>query len=194
MQAISKGIETFHVPEGEGHNVFTITFSVNEDGSITLPSDFTAEQQQALQTYLTYNNEHLGVRRGNHLSVMPDDKAALLDKVIDTLKSSEQVERERITTWVLQQHAKQEPAYRAFISWFEDSDNDSPYHDEWVAEGACSESDSLYDVHVTESYDGTYSYRQHQTTTRYVVAVQPDTALKVIHSIVEKQDREEDEE
>lgn len=191
MQLTHKGLESFHVPEGDGHNVFTITFSVHDDASITLPSDLTQEQAQALQAYLTCNNEHMREWRGASLEEMPEGKAALLDTVIDAFKTPEQVERERITSWVLHQHTMQESTYKAFVSWFEETYD--RYKDEWVEEGACSQEDTLYDVHVTESYDGTFSYRHNQVTTHYTIAVQPDSTLRVLHARVEKRQREDEE-
>jgi hypothetical protein len=192
QQVIRKGIESFEVPQGEGYNVFTITFSVYEDGSITLPLDLTGAQVQALQAYLTYNDEHMQELRGAHLEVMPDEKAVLLHQVIATFKTDEQRERERITAWVLQQHRMQVSTYKAFISWFEETY--SRYKQEWIEEGACTLEDTLYSVHVTESYDGSFSYRQRQVTIHYTIAVHPDQTLRVLHARIEKQHSDDEEE
>lgn len=191
VEAIRKGLESFEVPQQDGHNVITITYTVNSDSSITLPRDLTPRQADALRAYFTYDNQHMEERHGAHLSVMSEEQSNLLDTVIDAFKTPEQVERERIRSWVLSQHTKQVPTYKAFMSWFEETY--SRYKDEWVAEGACSQEDMVYDVHITESYDGTFSYRQRQVTTLYFVAVQPDTTIKVLHSRVEKQSSDDDE-
>lgn len=190
IEAIKKGIETFEVPQGDGYNVITLTFTVNSDASITLPTDLTPRQADALRAYFTYDNGHMKELKGAHLSEMPEAQSVLLYEVIEAFKTPAQVERERITAWVLQQHAKQVSTYQAFISWFEGTY--SRYKEEWVQEGACSQEDTLYDVHVTESYDGTFSYRQNQVTTLYFVAVQPDSTIRVIHSRVEKQSRDDE--
>lgn len=190
IEALRKGIETFHVPQDDGYNVFTITFTVYADGSITLPTDLTPRQSDALRAYLTYDNQHMRELRGAHLDEMPEAQSVLLDTVLDSLKTPEQVERERITAWVLQQHIKQVSTYKPFVSWFEEND----YHKkDWIADGKCDQDDTIYDVHITESYDGTFSYRHNQVTTLYFLAVKPDSSITVMHSRVEKQVREEEE-
>lgn len=189
-EALKKGIETFHVPQGEGYHLFTITFTVYSDGSIALPKDLTLEQADALRAYLTYNDEHMEEHHGARLTEMSEEKTVLLDAVIDAFKTPEQIERERIISWVLEQHRMQKSNYQAFVSWFEETY--SRYKDEWIEEGACTQGDTLYDVNVTESYDGSFSYRQNQVTTLYVIAVQPDTILRVLYSRIEKQDRDDE--
>ena len=191
VEAVKKGLEIFRVPEADGENVFTISFTVYSDGSITLPSDLTASQSDAMRAYITWNNEHMREIRGNSLEEMPEEKGVLLDRVIETLKTPEQVERERITSWVLQQHTMQKSTYQPFVSWFEETYDH--WRDEWIAEGACTSDDKLYEVHITESYDGSLSYRQNQVTTIYTVVVQPDTTLRVLHSLVKTQIRDEEE-
>jgi hypothetical protein len=183
IEAYRKGLEFFHVPCGDGEIVHTVTYTINTDGSVQLPSNLTPEQDAAMRAYITWGNEHMRELRGNTLSEMPAEKNILLDKLIDTLKTPEQKERERITDWTLQQHTMQNPRYQAFVSLFETSDH---YKKDWLADRACAENDRLFDVHVTESYDGTFSYRSNHITTLYFLKVQPDGTIVKMHSRVEK--------
>ncbi len=153
-----KGLEIFSVPCGlDQERVFQIIFSVYEDGSLTLPSDLTETQRQAITAYITHNNQHMIVKRGNSLSVMTDEEQVLYDTVIDVLKDEEQRHYEAITDLVLSEYTWTHDWWKRFVSWFEET--------QWEE----YPQDRLYKAQVTENSEGYFSYRLPSIHTSYIV-------------------------
>lgn len=194
LEAITQGIETFEVPEGEGYNVFTVVFTVYTDGSITLPEStddepsqdkYTRTQGSALRAYITYNNEHMKVHHGASLGMMSDEKSALFWAVIDALKSPGQRHKERIEAFVLEQHNQTIADCTPFVSWFDDVWEG--HVQQWVTDGDCAQGDNLFEVQVTESYNNKFSYVSPQLSTWYVVAESPVLGTcTIIHARCER--------
>lgn len=157
----------FDVPEGEGQVHHTVPYTVYNDGSLTLPRGYTQEQQKAMIAYLTYDNAHMRELRGNSLSVMSEQEGALYWAVIDTLKSPAQKREERIREYALSMHSPTLPYCKPFVSWYEVMWEG--HQQQFKDKGDCPQESELHTVHVTESYDNTFSYRDPRLTTEYII-------------------------
>ena len=177
-QVTHKGLEVFSVPCGiDEERVFQIIFSVYEDGTLSLPSDLTDAQRHAITAYITHNNQHLQVKRGNSLSVMTKEEQVLFDAVIDVLKDDEQRHYEAITNLVLGEYTLTHEWWQYFISWFEKTDRRW-----WTDVPDVTEQDWLYEVQVTENYEGYFSYRVPSIHTWHIVREKPTGELDILQA------------
>jgi hypothetical protein len=163
------------VPEGIGHRVHTLVCKIAEDGTLTLPTGYTPEQEAALLAYLTSNDEHLCMPRGASLRIMGDWQQALLGMAIETLKSPAQKLRDRTETLVLAAHKTRGEHWRAFMSFFNEVTY-PPHKQAWVDEHKLpAMSTPLYEVLITEGKAWNDRLHQPYVVTLYRVAHDPDT-------------------
>ncbi len=170
-------LTTIEVPEGTGVMIHTFVCPISEDGTLTLPTGYTRDQQQALIAYFTYNDEHLRVSRGARLTIVPEEQQTLLDAAIELLKSPAQRFRERVEQFVLSQHTPHGEHWKYWMSFFREVTY-PPHKQAWVDEHKLDAmATPLYEVLITEGRVLAMNDRAHPPyeDTEYRVAHNRDT-------------------
>ncbi len=163
---LQSGLEVFHVPNGLDTVIeVVVPFTVYTDGSISTPTDLNQAQTAALVAYITWGNEHTRVRRGNSLSIMPEEKQDLLDIFIDSMKSPAQKFYETLHAHVLADCATWlETNQHAHVSYCEemyDTWQDSYRQDGTIPATGCT----VFELNVGCQYgDDNTRYRYHYIT------------------------------
>lgn len=193
---LQTGLEVFYIPEGIDTSLETVvSYTVYTNGSITIPDSFNQAQKDALIAYLTWNNEHTRVRRGNSLSVMPEEKQDLLDAFIEVMKSPAQKFCEAICNYILEDcKTWLDTNQHAHVSYYEEMYDkwQQEYRDEGIIPASgCT----VFEANVGAQYGNDNTrFRYHYITlvVHYHIAYHHDTkTFDIIHcrcGIIENDD------